>query len=192
MTLVLGCFAFLLFFLSDLNDCCIRRRPLAVCFPLGGLLLSVATVLSCHRHPSPLPLPVKGVGLVFGTVFFLLLLKALFFSMPASEAYVEQETGRAATTEGLYALCRHPGVLFFIPLYLCLSVTFGLPYRESAIYSVLNFLLIVFEDAYVFPRVLSGYDAYKKTTPFLIPRPRGIVHCIRTMKKGSSAGRKDD
>ncbi len=186
----LGCFAFLLFFISDLNDCRLKFKPLVVCFPLGGIALSAATVISCITHTSRLPDTAKLALAILGLPFLLLLISALFFAIPADEAYVERKEGRAAATDGLYALCRHPGVLFFIPLYICISFAFGLPFYHAAIYSLLNIFLIVYEDIYVFPKVLFGYAEYKKTTPFLIPNRRSIKRFSAYCKKRFGGKRK--
>ncbi len=172
--LMLGCLAFLLFFLSDLNDHKLRLKPLALCFPLGALLLISATIISCVKNASPHAPAVKYISAGAGLICFALLIRSLFFSMPAGQAYIEREKGRQAVTGGLYALCRHPGVLFFIPTYLCISLAFGMPLYESAIYSLLNILLIIYEDIIVFPNVLGGYSEYKKSTPFLIPNRRSV------------------
>ena len=80
---------------------------------------------------------------------------------------------------GVYALCRHPGVLWFAGLYVCLWAAFGLPLWEAASLSGWNVLLVWFEDRCVFPAVLEGYDAYQQTTPFLLPNRRSIRACWR-------------
>lgn len=183
--LPLGCVAFLLFFLSDLNDVRLRWKPLIICFPLGAATLVAATVVSCVQAQTSaprFPVAVRLISLILGLLFLLLLVASLFFSVSADEAYIAREEGRAVTTKGLYALCRHPGVLFFIPAYLCISITFGLPFLETAVYSLLNILLIIYEDICVFPKVLSGYSEYKKSTPFLIPNKKSIIRFFTTEK----------
>lgn len=181
--LAFGCLAFVLFFLSDMNDVRLKKKALTVCFPLGAVLLAISTAVSCIRSASPFPIAVKLIASGLGVLFFLLLIDALFFSVSADEAYIERKEGRSVSTKGPYALCRHPGVLFFIPTYLCLSFAFGLPFYETAVYSLLNILLIVYEDLRVFPKVLSGYTEYKKTTPFLIPSGKSIKNYIGSCKK---------
>ncbi len=166
-----GCLAFAGFFLGDYNDWRWSHPFLRGCFPLSLLLLSVVTVMQCIRAPKALPLPVRLIGGACGLVFLGLLIYTLFFALPAKEAYAQQETGRKACTHGVYALCRHPGVLWFIGLYLSLGLCFGLPLRTTLLYSALNILLVLFEDRCVFPSQLQGYEAYRQTTPFLIPTP---------------------
>jgi len=98
----------------------------------------------------------------------------LFFALPAEASYAKPGEKRAACTTGVYALCRHPGVLWFAGLYLCVWLGFGLPLWEAALYSGLNVLLVLFEDRCVFPARLEGYERYQRTTPCLIPNAASI------------------
>jgi len=170
LSVIFGGLAFALFFLGDLNDWKLGRRALRACFPAGFLLLAAATAVQALRgSPPPMPAALRGVFFVLSAVFVLLELAALFAALPAGEAYGKTGETRAACTGGMYALCRHPGVLWFIPLYACLWLAFGLPAAAAALYSALDLLLILFEDRVVFPARLNGYDEYRRTTPFLIP-----------------------
>ena len=45
--------------------------------------------------------------------------------------------------------------------------------------SVLNIVLVIFEDRCVFPTKLEGYAAYQATTPFLLPSRQSIRACVR-------------
>ena len=60
-----------------------------------------------------------GFGLG-GFLFLCLLIYTLFFALPFEETYCEENKLRAAYTEGMYGLCRHPGVLWFAGAYLCM------------------------------------------------------------------------
>ena len=101
----------------------------------------------------------------------------LFFALPVEASYTAPGKKRPACTTGIYALCRHPGVLWFAGLYGCLWAGGGLPLWEAALFSGLNVLLVLFEDLCVFPAVLEGYDAYRRSTPFLLPNRRSIRAC---------------
>ena len=98
----------------------------------------------------------------------------------AGEAsYARPGEKRPACTTGVYALCRHPGVLWFAGLFACLWLAAGLPLQDAAVYTILNVLLVWFEDRCVFPDLLEGYEAYRASTPFLIPNGKSIRACIR-------------
>ena len=61
------------------------------------------------------------IGFGIGAMCFLaLLIYTLFFALPFEETYCEENRLRAAYTEGVYGLCRHPGVLWFAGAYFCM------------------------------------------------------------------------
>ena len=174
-----GMIAFSLFFLSDYNDWRMGRKALRLCFPLGGLLLAAGTLLRCGEGEI-LVSGGAGKAVLFGAAAFLaLLIYTLFFAIPAEASYAKPGQKRRVCTTGVYALCRHPGVLWFVGLYACLSAAAGLPAVDSVVYSAANVLLIWFEDRLVFPALMEGYDAYRAKTPFLIPNGRSIRDCFR-------------
>ena len=163
--------AFALFFLGDANDWRWGRTALRLCFPAGLLFLGTALVLLCGGGR---PLWQAVLFGLLGALFLLLLVHALFFAFPAAEAYARQDVGRPACTQGVYALCRHPGVLWLTGLCLCLWGGFGLPFFTVILVTALNVGLVAFEDCRVFPAKLAGYDAYRRATPFLIPTAASI------------------
>ena len=170
MGIWLGILSFALFFLGDWNDWKHHWPLLRVCFPAAVVLLAVSTVLLAE------PGRVSGAAALWAAaaVFGGLLVYTLFFALPAGSSYVSQEQRRPACVSGVYALCRHPGVLWFAGEYLCLWRAAGLPAAAVALYIGLDVLLVWFEDAKVFPASLSGYEEYRRVTPFLIPSGRSI------------------
>lgn len=169
-----GVGAFLLFFLSDYNDWRWSRRSLRVCFPLGVLLLTAGTAWEIWQGTPPLHGWLRGAAVLLAVFFFGLLVYTLFFALPVEASYARPGEERGACTTGVYALCRHPGVLWFAGLYGCLWAAGGLPLWEAAVLSGLNVGLVVFEDRCVFPAKLKGYDDYRRTTPFLLPSRQSV------------------
>jgi len=172
-----GCAAFALFFLSDLNDLRLHARGLRWLFPAGFLLLAVSAALQCRGSAYPPAVRLAGWCLAAGSAG--LELWSLFFALPARDAYARPGEKRAAVTGGVYALCRHPGVLFFAFLMLGLYFAAGLPLLSAAVYTALDVLLVLWEDRRVFPAVLRGYEAYRAAAPFLIPTPASIRACLQ-------------
>lgn len=166
--------SFALFFLSDLNDRFFHRKALKVLFPTGALGLVAATAVMVARGRAYLPLAARLPLMLAAFVCLLWMTKALFFSIPATESYARPGEARAVCTTGVYALCRHPGVLFFIMAYLLLCPAFGMELCFALLCSALNVALALFEDVLIFPVLLRGYPAYKKATPFLIPTRSSI------------------
>ncbi len=171
--LIAGSVAFLLCALYDWL--CVRTgRRFGVLFGASGLLLAAATAIVFCKTPWRVQLAARPAGFAFwgllALVFLVLLIKALFFSFPPSDAYAGDGKPRAVTT-GLYGLCRHPGVLFLGAFYASVWLagrTTSL-FAMMLIFTSLDILLAAYEDSRVFPRILQGYTEYKKTTPFLLP-----------------------
>jgi protein-S-isoprenylcysteine O-methyltransferase Ste14 len=87
-------------------------------------------------------------------------------------------------TKGVYALCRHPGVLWLLLFYIFYGCFLGAPYiiKAGCFYSVLNLMYVVFQDFWTFPKTLKGYEEYRQTTPFLIPTPKSILKMLSDVR----------
>ncbi len=176
-----GIIAFALFVLSDLNDMLDFGKAFKISFWIGSALLLISVIYQCLNgsvHTS-----VTGVvfAAVFAVVFLILMLYSLFGSFSVEEGYLSPGTKRSVYTKKMYALCRHPGVLWFAFLMACLYFM-GLSLTAAVTYTVLNIALAAFEDIVVFPAILSGYEEYRHRTRFLIPDIGGIRACINDFK----------
>ena len=184
---ITGIVAFALFFINDFNDWKLNKAWLKICFPVGFALLLVSTVWQCFRGDGELCFGLAARVVIWLVCLLMLVAEfySLFFSFDMDEAYSNNTSGndRVATTTRMYALCRHPGVLFFILLYACLFLSTHMTAMGALILCGLNFLLIVFEDIFVFPALLSGYDEYKRNTPFLIPSTSSIAKCLKDFRE---------
>lgn len=172
MTLI-GAAAFFLMLLGDINDAVWHRGALRLCFPTGLVLLAAATALRLDYSS------IDAAWCAVSGAFLLVLLYVLFGSFSVKDAYVCQDSGRRVYDKGFYALCRHPGVLIFMGLYVSMHYAFALPWLDAALYCVLNLLLASAEDIWFFPRSIGGYDDYKKRVPFLIPTSAGIKDILK-------------
>ena len=163
-------------------------RPLApVCggaFAAGFICLAAATALAVWTAPA-----VRGAGgwalLAAALVFLALEIYTLFFALPFSDTYVQQSQGRLAYTEGVYALCRHPGVLWFAGGYLCLAGALGSGrlWGFCLLMSALDVAYVVLQDRWTFPHTFDNYPEYRTLAPFLIPNPASLRRCIQTLRK---------
>ena len=190
MEIVFGILAFILFILYDLEQARFLPQQLhkltQFFFVIGFLLLLVSTAVAVwHGAPNFSEWTIlQTIFLVMSVLFFLLLIYTLFFALPFEETYVTQK-GCKTYDRGMYALCRHPGVLWFTGCYLFLWMTFG--GKEllllAMINCLLNFLYVVLQDGVTFPRVFIDYNIYKQRVPFLIPTVKSIQICIQTWKK---------
>lgn len=173
MEFILGITAYILYFIYDYNSVTVKNRILQKFFLLGTVLLTISIALEMFRCGFKIT-PVT-VFLAIGAVGFLVaLIYTLFFAIPFNETYVSDNSLREAYTGGVYSLCRHPGVLWFAGLSVCLWGICG-DLRSGIFFIIVtlgDILYVLYQDIYVFPSTFSNYSEYKQTTPFLIPSRR--------------------
>lgn len=172
--LLLGASCFVLAYISDvlwLKN--VRRKWCTLLFFLGNVCLAVATaglLLFSFQQLILQGLTLKSAAVLLLMLFDLgLLFYTLFFALPFSGAYGQEEG--AVTAHGMYALCRHPGVLWLALFYLLgffLAQDFWL-LLAFFVFGGLDTAYVVWQDRVLFPKKLAGYKAYQTTVPFLIP-----------------------
>ena len=173
LSLCLGIAGFLLYLLYDINSFTAHVRLPRIFFMLGSILIATATVLDFHsaRKMGAIAGITDLLLLAAGIACFAALIYCLFFALPFEKTYVEQENGRTVYDGGVYALCRHPGVLCFAAMYLFSGLA-ALPedlLLHGSIWSILNVVYAWFQDRVTFPRTFCNYESYQKRIPFLIP-----------------------
>ena len=188
-SLLLGMLGFLLFFLYDVNSFTWRSRLLHKSFALGVTLLAAATVLDlaaalrmgAFSGLKDLILLVAGARCLAALVY------CLFFALPFAETYQDTDGPPAVCDRGVYALCRHPGVLCMLGMYLFWGLG-ALPatmLRNGLIFSGLNTVYVCFQDRMTFPRTFPDYPDYQKNVPFLIPTGASIRAAWRTRRRSA-------
>lgn len=182
--IVLGSLGFLLFFLSDFNGVIWKKRWLQGCFPAGCLLLAAATVDLLIRQRRPGMGAAGYASLAVSALFLVALVYTLFFAIPFGESYGSQQGGRRVSKNGLYALCRHPGVLWLSGGYLFLWLAFGgkVLFFAFVVFSLLDIGYVVLQDRVIFPKMFDDYGEYRMQVPFLLPTLKSIAKCLRTWK----------
>lgn len=144
----------------------------ALYYLCGIALIAAGTVMQMGT--------LESIGFcIAAAVFLALQIYALFGCFPSKNAY-GSDRKQSVYDKGIYALCRHPGFLFFAGMYICLCFGTELPWYTAALYIALDLALVIFEDTVAFPKTVAAYDDYKKTTPFLIPNMKSVK---RTFKK---------
>ena len=109
---ILGSAGFLLYFIYDINSIKKKNTFFQKFFAWGTVLVVLSLVMElwlswgqCQHRIG------RIIGFGTGALCFLaLLIYTLFFALPFEETYCEENKLRAAYTEGVYGLCRHPGV----------------------------------------------------------------------------------
>lgn len=185
LSLFLGLAAFVLYLLYDVNSFTRKIPFVHSFFAVGTALLGVATVLDLYA--SWRSGCFSGVGdillLIGAAVAFAALVYCLFFALPFEETYADQGSGNRVCRTGVYALCRHPGVLCFAAMYLMLGLAV-LPNRmilRGMLFSALNLAYVCFQDRITFPRTFCDYEDYQKKVPFLIPTQKSVHTAWKTL-----------
>ncbi len=188
MEFVLAALGFVLFFCYDVDSVRPVRPWFHHLFAAGCGMQAAATAFLLWKGWSGIEWGGGAAGWCVGAgVFLLLLIYTLFFALPFEATYVEKSGPRMAYTEGVYALCRHPGVLWFIGLYFCLAML--LATNTAALFclwvSLWDLAYIFLQDLWIFPQTFVNYREYQAGTPFLLPTPKSIGRCARTLgRKG--------
>ena len=184
--LFLGIAAFLLYLVYDINSYTRQLRFVHSFFLLGTVLLCGATAwdIWCAWKAGCFAGAGDVLLLVGAAVFFALLIYSLFFALPFEKTYTEQSSGNHVYSGGVYALCRHPGILCFFGMYLLLGLA-ALPYDmllRGMIFSGLNLIYGYFQDRVTFPKTFCDYTDYQKKVPFLIPTKASIRMAWKTLQ----------
>ena len=188
--IVLGTISFILYMVYDLEQAGVishRFRKITKCFfTVGSVFLVAATVMLLWKvDVLHMERGMKQIFFLILAILFLgLLIYTLFFALPFEETYVMQNAHKTYDKK-MYALCRHPGVLWFAGFYICLWLVFGgKPLLVMAVwFSFLNFCYVILQDHYTFPRIFSDYAEYQKRVPFLIPNGKSLKRCLETFKE---------
>lgn len=174
MELIFGTSAFIMYFIYDYNSIHMKNKFLKSFFLLGTLFLAITTIYVLVISFNNKNIAMLILMIFLSLLFLILLIYALFFAIPFNDTYIKDSEERLAYTKGIYGLCRHPGMLLFTGLYLSLwgitsNLTSGLFF---ILMIILDFLYIVYQDLYIFPKTFTNYNDYKSFTPFIFPKIR--------------------
>ena len=137
--LILGTAGFVLYFVYDINSVLSKNVCLQKFFAWGSILVVASVVAEFCSAWGQGHRSVEAV---------------MFFALPFEETYCEENKLRAAYTEGVYGLCRHPGVLWFAGAFLCMWGMLG-GWRPGIYFGLMifwNYLYIIFQDLWTVRR----------------------------------------
>ena len=131
---------------------------------IGFLLTAAPYPFLFVAHTSLHSQPLRIGILAMISVFAILLIYSVFvetslFSPRPGELY----------TKGTYGFSRHPGFLWYTIINL-LVAEFLWNFRimlQCLVCILCNFVLKLFEDTIIFPKIFPGYDKYKRQTPMV-------------------------
>ncbi len=190
LSLCLGIMAFILFFIYDVNSVSKKNAVIHRFFAVGAVLLAASSVIDlwCSTKTGAFSGIVDILLLLCGIIAFVLLIYSLFFALPFDATYVKNSEERRVYDKGVYALCRHPGILwyFFMQLFFGLAALPGRIIINGMILSILNLLYALFQDRTTFPKTFTNYTDYQQRVPFLLPTVSSVKTAIKTFSKSKS------
>lgn len=181
-----GIFGFIVIHLFDIVS--LKRIPSGVkpgtWIAGGGLLAYSLTMLWLKGNILPLPIWSTWLGWGLLLISLVLLIYSLFVNLPFRKTYIATGVGDKLITTGLYALVRHPGVIWFIPFMLSLILVSksSLLLIATPIFILLDILLVIIQDKFLFSQMFDGYDRYQRETPMLLPNRKSanaFISCLR-------------
>jgi len=183
--IVLGAAGFLLIHLFDLVSP--KRLSLAKPVTWGlGNALGVYAIIGVCLSGDTLPLPAWSTWLGWGLLAasLILLIHALFINLPFGKTYINTGVGDRLVTTGLYTLVRHPWLPSFalVLLSLLLVSRSSLLLVAAPVWLVLDVVLVVIQDRYIFGRMFPGYREYRQRTPMLWPNRKSIKAFLSQFK----------
>jgi protein-S-isoprenylcysteine O-methyltransferase Ste14 len=174
-----GVLAFILFAVYDMNSIIFHKRVLKSFFFIGcaAFMVSIAGITWNSRTYFWRMSIISGFAAL---VFLGGLVYTLFFAIPFKKTYIKNAVVPKVCSTGIYAVCRHPGVLWlmgfcifnWITLPSSLMLIFGL------LFSALDVLYAYMQDRWTFPHLFINYEEYKYATPFLVPTRESIKRSL--------------
>lgn len=162
---------FVSLFLSDFFQIK-KNKFLIIAFSLAGYggIVFTLVFLSVNFWTTPEHTVFFFIKILFLLLSVLLLVYLLFIEIPVSPQF-KKSSERTAINYGSYGLVRHPAFYPFLFVTIALSILIGdKSFIGIAAYmNILNFILIVLEDIFLFPKIFSNYIVYKEQVPFLLP-----------------------
>ena len=184
MYLLSGIIAFIFFIFFDLNKIYFKSKLLNLLFVIGAVLLIFSTAVPIVQSDYQALIYDFKITNVFFLIAAIIsgaaLIYVLFFALPFENTYV-QSSKLPLVNKGVYTSCRHPGFWPFVFFYLFLALLFSSNqlFWCFIVFSICNFLYIVIQDKFIFPKYIEGYLQYKKTVPFLIPTKESIKNAFK-------------
>jgi protein-S-isoprenylcysteine O-methyltransferase Ste14 len=180
----LGAIGFLFILLFDvytLKTDGLKRKTLGFS---GVMLIAYSSIMATIvSEKVNIPIAVRIAAWILWAAVLFLLIYSLFLELPFKKTYGGAKYSSELVDTGTYALCRHPGVLWFGLMFLFYFLATGavLLIPAGIIWTSIDVVHVYIEDKFFFPRMFLNYKCYAKSTPMLIPNKQSISRCISTI-----------
>lgn len=184
MYILTGAVSFLFLFLFDiytLTNEAVKKKIFGI---LGlGLFTYSALMVTITSEKVYLPLALRVIAFVLWIATSFLLIYSLFLELPFVKTYGKKQHSNELVDTGTYALCRHPGVLWFGLMFLFFYFTTGAIQLVTAgiIWTGIDVFHVYLQEKLFFPKMFPRYKDYMRDVPMLIPTGQSIKKCISTL-----------
>ncbi len=178
----LGVLGFVMLLLFDI--CSLFEKSIVKYFfgVSGFSIIIISTVLIVRINSDiTFSFSFRIISLTIAILALLLLIYSVFIEV-GKNTYQYKNKSRLITT-GTYALSRHPGVLWFLFVYL-----FGAIYFQNYFvlyagltWTVINILYVSIQERYIFSKLFDNYGNYIQSTPMILPSYQSIEKCFTTL-----------
>lgn len=184
MYILLGVLAFIFLFMFDVYTLKNDRFKKRIFGSIGLSLLIFSGLMGTATSDKifiPIPLRITSGCLWIAATF--MLIYSLFLELPFVKTYGEKKHSSKLVNTGTYALCRHPGVLWFGLLFFFFFFVSGAEFIIAAgiIWTIIDVLHVYLQEKLFFHKMFPEYASYVKTTPMLIPTKMSVNKCIKTL-----------
>lgn len=183
MFIIIGALSFIFLFLFDfytLTNEGLKKKIFGI---LGlGLFIYSALMVTITSERVYLPMGLRAVAFLFWVGSGTLLIYSLFLELPFVKTYGKNQHSKELVDTGTYALCRHPGVLWFGLMFFFFFLTTGAKQLIAAgiIWTSIDVFHVYLQEKLFFPKMFPRYKDYMREVPMLIPTGQSIKKCIDT------------
>ena len=176
---ILGFVMLLVFDICSLSEKSICKYFFGVS---GFLLILFSSVFLVQMNSNIFfPVPFRLIALSLSILSLILLVYSVFIEV-GKNTYRFKNENKLITT-GTYALSRHPGVLWFLFVYLFGAIYFQNYFVLYAglLWTVINVIYVYIQERFIFTKLFENYGSYIQTTPMFLPSIQSIERCITTL-----------
>lgn len=179
-----GAAAFIFLVCFDIYSLKNKGLQKKICGATGlGLLIYSAVMITVTSERINLPVALRIISgvLWIGTAF--LLVYSLFLELPFEDTYGKDQYSSVLIDTGTYALCRHPGVLWFGLMFFFYFFTTGavLVIPAGIVWTCMDILHVYLQEKLFFFKMFPEYKEYVKRTPMLVPTAESFKKCLSTL-----------
>lgn len=161
-----------------------RVKPFLFAMSAAGHLFGWYRLMRYSSRWNP-PTPLRAVCLVLFPLGACAMFYSILIKIPFRKAWIEEGHQDELITTGVYALTRHPGVLWYSLAVLAAAVAT----RSRRLLLAAPVLIagdvahVAFQEREVLNRVFGdAYHDYQQTTPFVVPTVQSILRCVETSR----------